>query len=43
MPGKVLGSQAQQLVLNVLEYFELEKRNGGPLEPVTSVQEVHFK
>jgi len=40
MRGKTLNAQAQQLVLNLCEYFELEKRNGGPLEPVTSIQEV---
>ena len=40
MPGKILGTQAQEFVLNLCEYFEMEKRNGGPLEPLSSVQEV---
>ncbi|KAL1502440.1 hypothetical protein ABEB36_007581 [Hypothenemus hampei] len=39
MPGKILGTQAQEFVLNLCEYFEMEKRNGGPLEPLSSVQE----
>lgn len=42
MPGKTLKTQAQQFVLNLCEYFELEKRNGGPLEPLSSVQEVNI-
>lgn len=43
MPGKTLKTQAQQFVLNLLEYFEMEKENGGPLESLSSVQEVQFK
>ncbi|KAL1493737.1 hypothetical protein ABEB36_009431 [Hypothenemus hampei] len=39
MPGKPLSAQAQQFVLNLCEYFEMEKRNGGPLDPLSSVQE----
>ncbi|KAL1502882.1 hypothetical protein ABEB36_007960 [Hypothenemus hampei] len=39
MPGKIFGTQAQEFVLNLCEYFEMEKRNGGPLEPLSSVQE----
>ncbi|XP_050510051.1 uncharacterized protein LOC126891755 [Diabrotica virgifera virgifera] len=39
MSGKPLNSQSQQLVLNLCEYFEMEKINGGPLEPLSSVQE----
>lgn len=42
MRGQTLKAQAQQLVLNLCEYFELEKRNGGPLEPITSIQEVNY-
>ena len=41
MPGRILKSQAQQLVLNLCDYFEMERRNGGPLLPVSSVQEVN--
>lgn len=40
MPGKRLNSQAQQLVLNVLDYFEREKQNGAPLISVNAVYEV---
>lgn len=40
MPGKRLNSQAQSLVLSVLNYFEEEKRNGGPLLPISAVREV---
>lgn len=43
MPGKILHRQAQQLILNLCEYFELEKNNGGPLEALSSVQEVNNK
>ncbi|XP_072390429.1 protein N-lysine methyltransferase METTL21D-like [Diabrotica undecimpunctata] len=40
MPGNTLNSQSQQLVLNLYEYFKLEKRNGGPLlAPLACVQE----
>ncbi|GLV40897.1 hypothetical protein CBL_08471 [Carabus blaptoides fortunei] len=34
MPGKVLHSQSQQYLLNVVEYFEKDKENKGPLLPV---------
>ncbi|XP_072377974.1 uncharacterized protein [Diabrotica undecimpunctata] len=37
--NKLNTKTSQQLVLNVLEYFELEKVNGGPLEPFSSVQQ----
>ncbi|XP_071050804.1 uncharacterized protein [Onthophagus taurus] len=30
-PGATLSAQSQHLVLNLLNYFEAEKRNGGPL------------
>ncbi|KAI4467866.1 hypothetical protein MML48_2g00005411 [Holotrichia oblita] len=39
MPGKRWNSQSQELVLNVLEYFEREKENGGPTLPVNAVYE----
>lgn len=38
MPGKVLGSQAQQFVINLLSYFEEEKVNEGPLISITQVR-----
>lgn len=38
--GRVLKSQAQQLVLNLLSYFEREKENGGTLLSLAKVQEV---
>ncbi|KAL1488687.1 hypothetical protein ABEB36_014486 [Hypothenemus hampei] len=31
MPGKILHSQARNLVANLLEYFEAERDNKGPL------------
>ncbi|KAJ3660114.1 hypothetical protein Zmor_004584 [Zophobas morio] len=31
MPGKPLSSRAQDMVSNFIEYFALEKENGGPL------------
>lgn len=42
MPGKRLDSQCQQFVMNLLEYFEAEKENGGFLLPLEAVQEVKF-
>ncbi|KAI4455464.1 transposable element-related [Holotrichia oblita] len=36
--GGTLRSQSQQLILNLLEYFEREKQNDGPLLPLSSVQ-----
>ncbi|KAL1510012.1 hypothetical protein ABEB36_004670 [Hypothenemus hampei] len=48
MPGKILSTQAQQFMLNLIDYFEEEKRNGGPFslslshlpsEPLSSLQE----
>ena len=39
MPGSVLHKTAKNLVLNLLEYFQNEKDNGGPLLSVNSVQE----
>ncbi|KAK4872331.1 hypothetical protein RN001_014360 [Aquatica leii] len=37
--GKTLRSQSRQMVVNLLAYFQQEKDNGGPLIPLTSVQE----
>ncbi|KAK4881177.1 hypothetical protein RN001_004496 [Aquatica leii] len=37
--GKTLRSQSRQMVVNLLVYFQQEKDNGGPLIPLTSVQE----
>jgi transposase len=37
MPGSVLNSQSQQLVVNLIEYFEKEKENMAPLLPLSSV------
>lgn len=42
MPGKPLKSQSQQLVINLLDYFEREKTNGGPLESLNAVQDVRI-
>ncbi|CAH1970170.1 unnamed protein product [Acanthoscelides obtectus] len=39
MKGKTLGSQSQGLVLPLLNYFQQEKDNGGPLLPLLAVQE----
>ncbi|GLV46126.1 hypothetical protein CBL_05187 [Carabus blaptoides fortunei] len=39
MPGKILNSQSQQYLLNVVEYFEREKENKGPLLPVQAAIE----
>ncbi|KAI4467863.1 hypothetical protein MML48_2g00015386 [Holotrichia oblita] len=39
MPGKRWNSQSQELVLNVLEYFERKKENGGSTLPVNAVYE----
>lgn len=38
--GRTLHTQAQQFVLNLLQYFEREEENGGPLILVSAVQEV---
>lgn len=35
--GQTINSQKQQCVLNVREYFEKEKNNGGPLLPLSNV------
>lgn len=40
--GKALNSQSQQLVLNLLEYFEREKENHGPLISLDAIQEVNI-
>ncbi|CAH2010302.1 unnamed protein product [Acanthoscelides obtectus] len=39
MKGKTLSSQSQGLVLSLLNYFQQEKDNGGPLLPLLAVQE----
>ncbi|KAF5284861.1 hypothetical protein FQA39_LY16933 [Lamprigera yunnana] len=39
MPGEVLNSQSQMFVIKLLQYFEQEKENGGPLISVLSVQQ----
>ncbi|KAF5278250.1 hypothetical protein FQR65_LT15739 [Abscondita terminalis] len=39
MPGEVLNSQSQMFVIKLLQYFEHEKENGGPLISVLSVQQ----
>ncbi|CAH2002227.1 unnamed protein product [Acanthoscelides obtectus] len=39
MKGKTLSSQSQGLVLSLLNYFQQEKGNGGPLLPLLAVQE----
>ncbi|GLV45974.1 hypothetical protein CBL_02924 [Carabus blaptoides fortunei] len=39
MAGKVLNSQSQQYLLNVMEYFDKEKENKGPLLPVQAAIE----
>ena len=38
--GKTLRSQAQHLVVNLLDYFEREKEHGGPLLPLNCIQQV---
>lgn len=38
--GRTLRSQSQQLVVNLLNYFQREKENGGNLLPLSAVQEV---
>ncbi|KAF5292489.1 hypothetical protein FQA39_LY14036 [Lamprigera yunnana] len=40
MPGEVLNSQSQMFVIKLLQYFEQEKENGGPLISVLSVQQL---
>ncbi|CAH1992314.1 unnamed protein product [Acanthoscelides obtectus] len=40
MKGKTVSSQSQGLVLSLLNYFQQEKDNGGPLLPLLAVQEV---
>lgn len=42
MPGKRLLPSEQQFVIKLKEYFEKERDNGGPLLPLTSIQEVRF-
>lgn len=37
-PGEFLNSQSQQLVLNLLEYFQKENEHGGPLLSIKAVQ-----
>lgn len=37
---RTLKSQSQQLILNLLNYFEREKVNKGPLLSLASIQEV---
>ncbi|CAH2005541.1 unnamed protein product [Acanthoscelides obtectus] len=39
MKGKSLSSQSQGLVLSLLNYFQQEKDNEGPLLPLSAVQE----
>ncbi|KAL1488382.1 hypothetical protein ABEB36_014856 [Hypothenemus hampei] len=39
MPGKTLHSQARNLVANLLEYFEAERDNKGPLISVNAVHQ----
>ncbi|CAH1998799.1 unnamed protein product [Acanthoscelides obtectus] len=39
MKSKTLSSQSQGLVLSLLNYFQQEKDNGGPLLPLLAVQE----
>ncbi|CAH1992313.1 unnamed protein product [Acanthoscelides obtectus] len=39
MKGKTVSSQSQGLVLSLLNYFQQEKDNGGPLLPLLAVQE----
>ncbi|KAF5299159.1 hypothetical protein FQA39_LY02332 [Lamprigera yunnana] len=39
MAGEVLNSQSQMFVIKLLQYFEQEKENGGPLISVLSVQQ----
>ncbi|CAH1961781.1 unnamed protein product [Acanthoscelides obtectus] len=41
MKGKTLSSQSQGLVLSLLNYFQQEKDNGGPLLPLIAVQEIY--
>ena len=36
--GEFLNPQSQQLVLNLLEYFQKENENGGPLLSIKAVQ-----
>ncbi|KAF5284689.1 hypothetical protein FQA39_LY16941 [Lamprigera yunnana] len=40
MPGEVLNSESQMFVIKLLQYFEQEKENGGPLISVLSVPQV---
>jgi len=40
MRGRPLSSQCQEMVISLLEYFQAESENGGPLLPVTAVRQV---
>lgn len=43
MPGKQLKLQSQEFVVKLLQYFQSEKENGGPLISVNCVQEVKYE
>lgn len=39
---KPLSGRAQEMVLSLLNYFEMERENGGPLLPVSAVRDVSY-
>lgn len=43
MRGQPLNSQSQELVWSLINYFQKEKENNGPLIPLDAVLEVKFR
>lgn len=41
LKNKSLQHQTQEVVMNVLDYFQRESENGGPFLPLTSLNEVN--